>query len=879
MADSKMSNHPGLAFWGKYIEGQQKSLPLAAHCLDVGVMFRALSEMPAMHRALVESSERPITDFDVDRLALLAMLHDAGKANLGFQRKVLSPEYPRAGHVRELAPLLDAEVSDPDLQRRFLDVLGPTIGDWFADDVDAYCYLLATFSHHGRPVRFNGEMSGTYWQARTEWWVSDGTRDPMDAVSAILEWGRRAFPRVLERGPALPKSPQLHHRFAGLVSLADWLGSNARWFPIENVSFEQRVTHDRSAAPAILRVVGLDPRTLWQFVSLHNLDTFRDRFPYASPPRPLQAALDSLPIETANAHLLIAEAETGSGKTEAALNWWYRLFRANLVDGLFFALPTRVAAQAMYDRVNDTIVRWFPDPLTRPVTVLATPGYSQVDGLDPSTLLAAVEDSHMDLESDQWRNERVWAAEGPKRFLAGTVVVGTIDQGLLSVLQVNHAHLRSVCVDRHLLVVDEVHASDVYMTALLERLLDHHLSIDGYALLLSATLGSLAKSRYVKPPSTPAPLDQAIHASYPALTFRDGTSLPVSETVVDRHIALETEPWAFIPERVCEVLERPLQAGARVLVVMNTVARAIALLRAVEESTLISSDWIYQVNGLACPHHGRFSRADRAVMDRVLVSRFGARGPDGPALVIGTQTLEQSLDLDADFLVTDLAPADVLLQRIGRLHRHAGRVRPSGLSDPRCVVLTTPEDMSSALDKSGRAQAPWTQVGLGSVYEDLRVLELTRQMVSERQLMRVPSENRLWVEGTTHPDALGGLTEERWKNHGARVEGKELALSVTASHVILGFDEPFHTVAFRELGQRVTTRLGLDTLSVPLSRPVISPFGQTVTEMLIPGFMAPRDQTLPATVLDEDRTAIRFAFGDRTYRYTRFGLEVETPSA
>src|SRR5690606_36848918 len=115
---------------------------------------------------------------------------------------------------------------------------------------------------------------------------------------------------------------------------------------------------------------------------------FKSRFRHD--PYPLQAEIDALDPHDPKTRLIVAESETGSGKTEAALNRFFKLFAAGKVDGLYFALPTRVAARELYGRIVATMERWFPRPEARPVTVLAVPGYAQGDG---GTLDRALPDS------------------------------------------------------------------------------------------------------------------------------------------------------------------------------------------------------------------------------------------------------------------------------------------------------------------------------------------------------------------------------------------------------------------------------------------------------------------------------------------------------
>jgi len=663
--------------------------------------------------------------------------------------------------------------------------------------------------------------------------------------------------------------------------LADWLGSHSYWFPVRQVSLDERLRHDQQIVSRLLRAIGIDVSDLRPILASGPRD-FEGRFGF--PPYPLQAAVDSLDPEDERTCLVIAESETGSGKTEAALNWFFKLFAKGKVDGLYFALPTRVAARELYGRVLREVEKWFPDPDARPVTVLAVPGYAQVDGLPPARLLPEDEAANrwQDDKDLQYR-ERCWAAELPKRFLAATVAVGTIDQALLSSVQTAHAHLRSVCLDRSLLVVDEVHASDLYMSRLLGGLLDHHLAVGGRAMLLSATLGARARHGYVhrrvKRENLPE-LADAQALPYPALTLADGVtraagSLP-SKT---KQVHFEPVPDAFTPESLAERVVSALADGARVLVVLNTVNRAISLLRAFESLPVVDGDWLFKCTGVICPHHGRFAPADREVLDRAVSERLGRNSPSGPLLLIGTQTLEQSLDIDADLLITDLAPADVLLQRVGRLHRHE-RSRPAGYEQARCLVLVPEEGLDTALDARGNVSGRYMRIGYGSVYEDLRMLELTRRMLTERPQVSIPQDNRCLVEAVTHPDRLASLEGERWTRHGESIEGGELAKAIAASHAAAVYDKRFDdpTLQFNEMGGKVTVRLGASSLQLPVETPCMSPFGQRITELIIPSHMLPEKEAERVQVSQAEDGTVRLTCGDAHYVYSRYGLEPEEVS-
>lgn len=843
-------------------------LPLADHCLDVAVTFRALAALPVMRRRLEAAAGRALHELDLDRLAVFALLHDVGKPNHGFQEKILSADAPRAGHIRELAPLF----VDDTLCGRLATALDvDTLATWFADPNECEALLIAAISHHGSPVRFDSsDRTGPYHLAKTQWWQPKAGRDPFVGIAALLSRAQQAFPNAFTKGGIpLPAPPALQHRFAGLVMLADWLGSHEGFFSFDRDT-RNRLTFAPKAAANALQAVGLDARA-YQAVLVKYAPDLAAVFGFAPQPlRPLQQVLASWPVNERE-RLFILEAETGSGKTEAALARFLALFAAGAVDGLYFALPTRVAARELYGRVLNMVINAFPDPETRPPVLLAVPGYAQLDGVDAKTLLPGPETRWED-DAVRSRQERAWAAERPKRFLAATVAVGTLDQALLSVLQTSHAHLRSVCLDRSLLVVDEVHASDPYMRQLLSHLLTHHLGIGGHALLLSATLGAAARTGFINAGAVrqePPDWATARATPYPALTVSGQPPLAVTAAMPDKVVQVErvaalADPVALIPRLVAA-----LNVGARVLVILNTVARVIALQHTVETEALIPQSALFRCQAVIAPHHGRFAAVDRSVLDAAVSTRLGKGSDPGPVLLIGTQTLEQSLDLDADLLVTDLCPMDVLLQRIGRLHRH-DRIRPPGFEIARCIVLV-PENstLENWLGKDGKARG---LAGLGNVYPDLRMVRRTLDLLAEKPTLAIPRDNRWLVEGATHPEALATLDGPLWQRHAQEVEGGAMAQAVQATLVSIR-PQPFGSFTFNPLNATVQTRLGLNDRRVRLDRTVTSPFGQRLAELVIPGHLAPATVEEEAVVLVEQVDSLILRYGDMRYRYSRLGLE------
>lgn len=639
-------------------------------------------------------------------------------------------------------------------------------------------------------------------------------------------------------------------------------------FPFEHEG--DRIEWSRGQARKALVAVGLDVSAARTRIE-HGQPTFGDTFSIRGEPRPLQLALASADLPA----LLVAESDTGSGKTEAAIMHFLALFAAGKIDGLYFALPTRVAARELYDRVTGAMKRVFG--IDCPPALLAVPGYTQIDGDLIGKILPT--DAHLFNDDEQRTRDRNWTAERPKRFLAAPVAVGTIDQALFSAIQVPHAHLRAACLDRSLLVIDEVHSSDVYMRYLARRLLTRHLNAGGHALLLSATLGAAARAAYLHPgDSRPQaePFDQAVGLPYPALSAPNSPMRHLPDPACrNKTVRLEPLPLLKAPEDVLPRLREAMRFGQRVLVILNTVGRVIALTQLADADPEMATT-LFTVNGVRAPHHGRFARADREQMDRAVSKQMGRASPSGAMLLIGTQTLEQSLDIDADWLITDLCPIDVLLQRIGRLHRHDRGPRPM----PVCTVLLPEEsDFSIFINPRGEVRRG-NLAGLGSVYEDLRILQLTRDLVAAGPVIEIPRDNRHLVETATHPDRLDQLEGNAWARHAQRIEGIDGAQQ-SAAHAAAMPNEHFGEFMFPSaVEEHLAARLGLSDRALSLGGSYSSPFGQIITEINIPGHLAPAQEIEQAHLVSLEGDTLHIQAdpaGQYNYRYSRFGLEKTTP--
>ena len=878
--------------WGKISRdrsGQVTGIhPLLDHMTDVASCFLELIKCPAIRRSLIRTAERDLDDADFQRLAVLVFLHDVGKANTGFHsRRWTHPESPPdywtarspSGHGPEGWALISGGMNNAECYAAGLPIA--EIVMWGEDAVSQL--LHASISHHGRPLGEEPtmQMAERIWQPVLN---KSGTvvYDPAATMARMGERVQQSYPLAFEvSARPLPDQPAFAHLFAGLVQLADWLGSDTRegFFPYTAVGENRLQTAPKNAAYAV-HTVGLDV-TPWRRELLSTLPAFNTAFgvPQA---RPMQLAAADLSFES----VVVLEAETGSGKTEAGLWRFVQLFQAGKVDSLYFALPTRVAATQLYQRVFDLVKRLWPkDP---PVVVRALPGDEAADD-QLKIRLPDFEVQWPDHPADAKAHQR-WVAESPKRFLAATIAVGTIDQALLGALKVRHAHMRHALLARSLLVVDEVHASDAYMTVLLEKLLQAHLKTGGQAMLLSATLGATARTRYLNIgyPKKVAPpvLIDASAASYPAISFRNMAGIqlqPVAGNPNHKTIHWQVMDAMDDPVRIATVAADAAAQGARVLVVRNTVPAAVATLKALEQlAAAHGGNWLFKVNGISTVHHSRFSRPDRRLFDQAVETQLGkVRKHFGGRVIIGTQTLEQSLDIDADLLITDLCPMDVLLQRIGRLHRHARpeQERPEGFRLPRAWVLTPAGNDLSPLLKRARNGLGRFHNG-GGIYPDLRMIEATKRLIEAQFSRQIPADNRVLVEHATHPQALLAIENELgddWKKLGQAIEGDTSARRGIGHLHTLPYDEAFGDVLFPDSDQKIATRLGAADRLVTFDPPQPGPFLQDVAQLAlrfhqIPPGVSPDAQPANIGVLP-DHTGFEFTLGTTRYRYYRFGLE------
>jgi CRISPR-associated endonuclease/helicase Cas3 len=468
---------------------------------------------------------------------------------------------------------------------------------------------------------------------------------------------------------------------AGLTSVADWIGSNQTFFePVGNPALvEKSFDVDAYFTRAINQVDRALEELGWLGrAETTKIPTFVELFPHITEPRPLRTAVAEIATRISKPSLSIVEAPMGEGKTEAG---WYaaECWDRRGGQGAYVALPTMATSNQMFERVGGFLE--------------AGPGKKN---LMLQHGKAALNDKFADLkyaatiyESDGSASGVVaegWFAANKKHGLLAPYGVGTVDQALLAVLQTKHVFVRLFGLAGKCVILDEVHAYDAYMTTLMERLLRWLAALGCQVVLLSATLPKEKRLKLLKAyagEDTPEPEDQ----KYPRVTTVSVRGRPESTHVeADPGRARTVRLGWTNGDSLVTTLRESLADGGCAAVIRNTVGLA-------QETYLELRDALRQDGIDVELFHARFPFGRRVELENGVLERFGNAGRPterNKRVLVATQVVEQSLDLDFDMMVSDVAPVDLVLQRAGRLHRHEWRPRPKGADEP-CLWLLEPQ--------------------------------------------------------------------------------------------------------------------------------------------------------------------------------------------
>ncbi|MDQ8189676.1 CRISPR-associated helicase Cas3' [Roseibacillus persicicus] len=588
----------------------------------------------------------------------LIAAHDIGKLTPGFQLKC-----PLWTHYEQISQTIN---------RNSLCTNHAILSHWHLQSIlprPAQRWLTSTAGHHGNYPFGNRRQSTP---------PSEGGNQTFIALREEL------LAQLIEIFGPLPDEPSKHqeeriHLLTGLTIFSDWMGSNTDWFPLdEPIDAESIQVQTRAIQSRLGRTAAIIPNlTFGQQFSPHKTEKFR--------PRTIQSEL----LELVDGRgLYIIEAPMGMGKTEAALTAAYQLWENHHNHGLYFALPTQLTSNKIHDRITDFLINTIGEESVQ--TLIHGSAWLKNERTQQLTPPQQGNGSDLpDLDHNDTEEVHRWYSSTRKALLApfGT---GTIDQALLAVLPARFAALRYFALAGKVVIIDEVHSYDPYMSTLIDRLIRHLLKAGSTVIILSATLTAERRRQLVKatgasepPAPTSYPLitkvatDQALATHHPS-----AAKLP-SQTIHLDHQTLTAEDELAYWQKIADLA----QQGANVVIIRNTVTLAQQTYNLLK--SIISEQLAPESVGLI---HSRFPQWQREENEALWTQRLGKGDQHRPhgSLLVSTQILEQSVDIDADLLITDLAPIELILQRIGRLHRHSRQSRPKSCREAHCHLLHPP---------------------------------------------------------------------------------------------------------------------------------------------------------------------------------------------
>ena len=631
--------------WGKYSAEMESYHPLICHMIDTASVAEAILD--------ITKSELS----DISFWTFLIALHDIGKATPGFQVKV-----PALAVKLEESGYDFPKWAEGDHSKTGQYFLSLQLEEIFGVDETRSCDLARVVtSHHGRFMdRFTDEpVDGNEKWSQSRLTIVETLRD-LYGVSALPE-----------KMPSAAEALWL----MGLCSVADWIASNERYFPYVgelSVTLEAYRDESRQKADDALRQIS------WQSIEARTCD-FTELFGFDAPNALQKAALEQAAFHGGEPMLMVIEGPMGEGKTEAALGAFAIIHAARPQRGLYFALPTQATSNMMYSRLEAFLKRF----AEHPAQLHLLHANASLNEEYANLRLRSVYDEKGPVVASEWFLPK-------KRSLLASFGVGTVDQAEMAALQVRHFFVRLFALAGKTVIIDEVHAYDAYMSGILEVLLGWLRMLGTSVILLSATLPQEKKRNLIAAYDPDADMDAL--PDYPCVLSyssrgrrAEHVDLPKSQASL---YPLAGESWL---ESMVNLCRDKLARGGCAACVLNTVSDAQQLYRALRVHFPEEELFLF---------HARFTLEDRLKIERQIIQKFGKNG-DRPerGIVVATQVIEQSLDVDFDLMLSQPAPIDLLLQRMGRLHRHEHK-RPTGLEE-RILYVTVPPKLREVREDFG----------------------------------------------------------------------------------------------------------------------------------------------------------------------------------
>ncbi|MER5621600.1 CRISPR-associated helicase Cas3' [Streptosporangium sp. NPDC002544] len=723
------------AIWGKSRKkaGGSTNL-LLSHLLDTAAVAEQIWD-----HYLAPSAKQILDDVSGGRgrlfFAWLCGIHDCGKATPAFQRvdDEGADAVRRAGLTWNEPVVKRARWRHDKAGGTLLLALLREVG-WDADQIAWLWPLVA--GHHGsfpsigdlgRPRTARGEPQG-----KGPAWAKV-QRALVEAFTRMV-----GYKDLAEVQPVRVPNRAVQLQLSGFVVMADWIASDKNHFVGVDDLADVSLHNARERAAKAWAKLGL--RGGWGMLVIPDRDAFRQRF--GDPARPSQDLVTELARRMPGPGLLILEAPMGEGKTKAALLAAEILAARFGADGVYVGMPTQATSDPMFSQVRGWL-EGVGDGLADQVALLhgkrrfnkewrALLGETDAD---PDACYESIEEDDLYGMGDSLfgqeasvEAERKAPAEwflGRSRGLLSPFVVGTIDQLLYAATRTKHVMLRAAGLMGKVVILDEVHAADVYMSQFLKEGLRWLGQAGVPVVLLSATLPPAQRRELVAAYLSGAASQEEFDAEglpeargYPNVTAAclvNGQAvydvehvqqwrpdLQVAVTILPETAARAEDEESAADTAVAALVEERLAQGGCALVIRNTVPRAQKTYEALRRRF---GDEVRLL-------HGRMTAKDRAEGTEECLQLLGPPTKDGPSrpkrlILVATQLAEQSFDVDADLLVTDLTTIDLLLQRLGRLHRHQGVRRPLKVSRPEVVITGfAPQD----------GDAPWILPASEAIY-------------------------------------------------------------------------------------------------------------------------------------------------------------------